>query len=270
MKTSDLIKENAALQETLTKENNEYYGNLVIYVRVMSLFRDEKKSEELLLEVLHDILDAQNQGISAEQYFGKNPKKIADEIIKQLPINLLDTLKIFLSSLGVYSIICILPALILPEEGLDIGQFIVNGVYWFLFVVFGLWISGIGLYRFKDKTFKLFFYLLLGLGVILGFTLGSYVSTPLKLNLNGNLGIFIIIFISVILLYLFYKETDKKLWSFFIPVLVTSAILGIIIRMDTFSDLLNTTEGKTGTMTVLVIILFLQYLLIFLNNRKLR
>ena len=153
MKTSDLIKENAALQETLTKENNEYYGNLVIYVRVMSLFRDEKKSEELLLEVLHDILDAQNQGISAEQYFGKNPKKIADEIIKQLPINLLDTLKIFLSSLGIYSVICILPALILPEEGLDIGQFIVNGVYWFLFVVFGLWISGIGLYRFKDKTF---------------------------------------------------------------------------------------------------------------------
>lgn len=43
MKTSDLIKENATLQETLTKENNEYYGNLVIYVRVMSLFRDEKK-----------------------------------------------------------------------------------------------------------------------------------------------------------------------------------------------------------------------------------
>ena len=108
MKTSELVKSNATLQESLTKENNEYYGNLVIYVRAMSLFRDEKKSEELLLEVLQDILDAQNQGISAEHYFGRNPKKIADEIIKQLPINLLDTLKIFLSSLGVYIIICIL------------------------------------------------------------------------------------------------------------------------------------------------------------------
>lgn len=270
MKTSELIKANATLQESLTKENNEYYGNLVIYVRVMSLFRDEKKSEELLLEVLQDILDAQNQGISAEHYFGKNPKNFADEIIKQLPVNLLDTLKIFLTSLGLYSIICILPELIFPDKGLDIGLFIVNGVYWILFVFFGLWILGIGLYRFKDKTSKLFFYLLLGVGVILGFTLGSYVSTPLKLNLNGNLGIFIIIFISSILLYLFYKETDKKLWSFFIPVLVTSAILGIIIRMETFSDLLNTTEGTIGIIIVLVIILFLQYLLVFLNNRDLR
>ncbi|MER2226437.1 MAG: hypothetical protein ABS916_05215 [Carnobacterium sp.] len=270
MKTSELIKANATLQESLTKENNEYYGNLVIYVRAMSLFRDEKKSEELLLEVLQDILDAQNQGVSAEHYFGRNPKKIADEIIKQLPINLLDILKIFLSSLGVYSIICILPALILPEKGLDIGRFTVIGIYWMLFSIFGLWILGINLYRFKNKLFKLFFLLLLGVGVTIGFTLGSYVSTPLKLNLNGNLGIFIIISISVILLYLFYKETDKKLWSFFIPVLVTSAILGIMVRLDTFSDLLHTKEGKTGTMTVLIIILFLQYLLIFLNNRKLR
>ena len=145
MKTSELVKSNATLQESLTKENNEYYGNLVIYVRAMSLFRDEKKSEELLLEVLQDILDAQNQGISAEHYFGRNPKKIADEIIKQLPINLLDTLKIFLSSLGVYIIICILPALILPEKELDIGRFTVIGIYWMLFSIFGLWILGINL-----------------------------------------------------------------------------------------------------------------------------
>ena len=53
----------------------------------MAVFRDVKKSEELLLEVLRDILDAQEQGFSAEDYLGENPNKVADEIIKQLPIN---------------------------------------------------------------------------------------------------------------------------------------------------------------------------------------
>ncbi|MGB7459654.1 MAG: hypothetical protein WA887_02130, partial [Carnobacterium jeotgali] len=85
MEKNELIETNASLQDSLTKENEKYYGNLLIYIRTMAVFRDVKKSEELLLEVLRDILDAQEQGFSAEEYFGENPKKVADEIIKQLP-----------------------------------------------------------------------------------------------------------------------------------------------------------------------------------------
>ena len=66
LKEKELIETNAVLQESLTKENEKYYGNLLIYIRIMAFFRDVKKSEELLLEVLRDILDAQEQGLSAE------------------------------------------------------------------------------------------------------------------------------------------------------------------------------------------------------------
>lgn len=270
MKTSELIKTNATLQESLTKENDKYYENLLIYVRIMALFRDEKKSEELLLEVLQDILDAQNQGISAETYFGENPKKTADEIIKQLPINFFDTVKIFLSSLGIYSIMCILPELIFPDDGLDIGRFVMSGLYWFILVIFALWLLGISLYRFKDKVAKVFLVALIGIGVAFGFVLNFYVSTPFKLDLNGILGILIIVSISGVLLRLFYKESNKKMWLPFVPILVISAILGILIRLETFSELLNLKEGKIALAIILGIMLFLQYLLIFLNSRKVK
>ena len=65
MKTNKIIERNAELQEHLTKENKKYYGNLLVYIRVMSLIRDEKKSEEMLLEILEDILEGQEHGQSA-------------------------------------------------------------------------------------------------------------------------------------------------------------------------------------------------------------
>lgn len=89
MQTSELIQINTTLQESLTKENEKYYGNLLVYVRGMALFRDEKKSEELLLEVLQDMLDAQDQGVSAEEYFGENPKKMLMKLLSNCPLTFL-------------------------------------------------------------------------------------------------------------------------------------------------------------------------------------
>lgn len=268
LEKNELIETNAVLQESLTKENEEYYGNLLIYIRIMAFFRDEKKSEELLLEVLRDILDAQEQGISAEEYFGKNPKKVADDIIKQLPINLLDTVKIILIALASYSIFSILPKIIFPDEDLDIGSLLIRGSYWTVMVIFALWLLGISLYRFKDKLSKLVLLLLVGLGVSVGFYISFLISTPLKVNLSGNLGIFTIILISGLVLYLFYKEKDKKIWAPFLPIVLTSAILGILTRIDIFSELLSSKEGKIGVGVILGILLILQYVFIYLTSKQ--
>ncbi|WP_353895194.1 hypothetical protein [Pediococcus pentosaceus] len=35
-----------------------------------------------MLEILHDLIDAQNNGQNAEDYFGKNPQTLADEILQ--------------------------------------------------------------------------------------------------------------------------------------------------------------------------------------------
>lgn len=268
LKEKELIETNAVLQESLTKENEKYYGNLLIYIRIMAFFRDVKKSEELLLEVLRDILDAQEQGLSAEEYFGENPKKVADDIIKQLPINLLDTVKIILIALASYSIFSILPKIIFPDESLDIGSLLIRGFYWAIMVIFALWLLGISLYRFKDKLSKLVLLLLVGLGVSVGFYISFLISTPLKVNLSGNLGIVTIILISGLILYLFYKEKDKKIWAPFLPIVLTSAILGILTRIDIFSELLSSKEGKIGVGVILGILLILQYVFIYLTSKQ--
>ncbi|WP_148229472.1 hypothetical protein [Carnobacterium sp. 17-4] len=268
LEKNELIETNAVLQESLTKENEKYYGNLLIYIRIMAFFRDVKKSEELLLEVLRDILDAQEQGISAEEYFGENPKKVADDIIKQLPINLLDTVKIILTALASYSIFSILSEIIFPDESLDIGSLLIRGFYWAIMVIFALWLLGISLYRFKDKLSKLVLLLLVGLGVSVGFYISFLISTPLKVNLSGNLGIVTIILISGLILYLFYKEKDKKIWAPFLPIVLTSAILGILTRIDIFSELLSSKEGKIGVGVILGILLILQYVFIYLTSKQ--
>lgn len=270
LKKNELVETNAVLQESLTKENDKYYGNLLIYIRIMAFFRDVKKSEELLLEVLRDILDAQEQGLTAEEYFGENPKKVADDIIKQLPINFLDTVKIFLTALASYSIFSVLPKLIFPDEGLDIGSLLIRGFYWAVLVIFALWLLGVSLYRFKDKLSKLVLILLIGLGVSFGFYISFLVSTSFKINLSGNLGIATIIIMSGIVLYLFYKEKDKKIWAPFLPIVVTSAVLGILTRIELFSELLSSKEGKIGVAVVLGILLLLQYVFIFLNSKQLK
>lgn len=269
MEKNELIEVNADLQESLTEENSKYYEKLIVYIRIMAFFRDEKKSEELLLEILRDILDGQEQGLSAEEYFGKNPKKIANEIIKQLPINLFDTIKIFLTALGVYSMFSILPELIFPSEGLDIGSLAIRGLYWSVIIIMALWFLGTSLYQSNNKKQNIVFILLVVVGVSVGFIINFSVSTVLKISLDGSLGILVITALVVALFYMYYKEKNKKLWTPFIPIVITSAILGILTRVAFFSELLSSKEGKLGVAIVLGISFFLQYVFIYLNSKQL-
>ncbi|MDR3157387.1 MAG: hypothetical protein LBT69_05700 [Lactobacillales bacterium] len=103
MKTKELIEQNNQLREQLTPENNTYYEEMLIYIRTGSFFRDEKESESILLEILQDILLAQKNGESATDYFGKNPKEIADEILVTLTPKKLskENIALFFEILGI-------------------------------------------------------------------------------------------------------------------------------------------------------------------------
>lgn len=72
-KEEKLIEKNNELREQLTPENKEYYEKVLIYLRTKSLFHDELEIENILIELLQDILEAQKNNESAEDYFGKNP-----------------------------------------------------------------------------------------------------------------------------------------------------------------------------------------------------
>ena len=270
MKTNKIIERNAELQEHLTKENKKYYGNLLVYIRVMSLIRDEKKSEEMLLEILEDILEGQAHGQSAEYYLGKNPKQVADNIIKELPINVIDTIKIIISSLGILCLLKLIPILVSFEEYIDIGNFLISGVYLVFLVIALLLFMGYCLYRYESKIMNIILSLFFGLGLVVFFLLSFQLNTGLQVRLSNNLGIFLILLALLIIFYLFNKTNEKQIWIPLIPPIVISAIAGIIIRINFFRTIINTSDGRIGLAIVLIIGLLLQYLLMWFIYRKLK
>jgi DNA-binding ferritin-like protein (Dps family)/uncharacterized membrane protein YidH (DUF202 family) len=79
-----IIAENNEKRELLSTDNKEYYENFLTYMR-SAFLKDERATEEVLLEMLDHLLLAQKDGKSAEAVFGKNPKELADDVIENLP-----------------------------------------------------------------------------------------------------------------------------------------------------------------------------------------
>ena len=60
MKAKQLIEENNRKREQLTPENEKYYGDMLIYIR-LQLSLSEQQSEEVLMEMLDHLLDGQRR-----------------------------------------------------------------------------------------------------------------------------------------------------------------------------------------------------------------
>jgi len=84
LNAEELIELNNEKRELLNEENEAYYSNLLIYIRLKSGI-SEQQTEELLMELLDHLLEAQEVGKSAEEVFGDDPKAYCDEMIGQLP-----------------------------------------------------------------------------------------------------------------------------------------------------------------------------------------
>nr|WP_279097879.1 hypothetical protein [Aerococcus urinaeequi] len=58
MAANELIQQNRLLQKKLNTENESYYGDLILYLRGKSIFKNDQVLEEKGLEILQDIIDA--------------------------------------------------------------------------------------------------------------------------------------------------------------------------------------------------------------------
>jgi DNA-binding ferritin-like protein (Dps family) len=73
MDSNDLIEINTEKRKQLNKQNEAYYDNMLVYIRT-HLTISEQQTEELLLEILDHLLEAQDHGKSAAQVFGDDPQ----------------------------------------------------------------------------------------------------------------------------------------------------------------------------------------------------
>jgi uncharacterized membrane-anchored protein len=84
MNAKKLVEENNRKRECLTPENEAYYDDLLIYIRLQFTL-SEQKSEEVLMELLDHLLEGQKAGKTAKDIFGDDPRGYADELIEHLP-----------------------------------------------------------------------------------------------------------------------------------------------------------------------------------------
>jgi uncharacterized membrane-anchored protein len=84
IEAKQLIEMNNKRRTELTPENEKYYSDFLIYIR-LQLFLSEQQSEEILMEILDHLIEGQNEGKSAREIFGDDPKAFADKLIEQIP-----------------------------------------------------------------------------------------------------------------------------------------------------------------------------------------
>lgn len=84
MKAKAIIELNNDKRKELTPENLKYYEDMLVYIR-LSYTKSEQETEEILLELLEHLLEAQGEGKSAREVFGEDPRQYADQIVGEIP-----------------------------------------------------------------------------------------------------------------------------------------------------------------------------------------
>lgn len=253
MNSDNLIKANNLLRKKLTSENQKYYEDLLTYIRGKSTFNREKDVEQLLLEILHDLIDAQNNGQNAEDYFGNNPQTLADEILQTLPKSFFETFKLACYILIGYVLLFATPNIVLPTSNLDFGKLIILGTISFVFSLVVLWLIGQETYQ-KNKLIKLTSYVL-GTITFAGIVIGSvFLKTPLAISLPGWYGIGTILVLLTIATMIYTAERKRLPFLIIVYIfIVIDSLLGIGTRIPGLSVFLNQPIPKSTALWVLVI-----------------
>lgn len=119
-----LSEQNNYLRKKLTPGNRKYYEKLLLYLRAKG--KNEVVTEEILLEILQDMLEAQAEGKTAQQYFGADPKGAADELLTEINVDKQTNLKEKLS-LSVF-IFCLLTLLAFMHTEINFIEYTIEMV----------------------------------------------------------------------------------------------------------------------------------------------
>ena len=69
----------------LRPSNRAYFEEITVYMGLKSFLVDSQALEETLYNMVCDLKAAEADGASAEEYFGKNPQKMVDQILRDTP-----------------------------------------------------------------------------------------------------------------------------------------------------------------------------------------
>ncbi|WP_125707626.1 hypothetical protein [Lacticaseibacillus porcinae] len=243
MNEAELMQENQNRSQLLNKQNAEFYGNIVVYLRMRGKLKNNVQMETDLLDLLNDLLDAQANGQSAADYFGTAPAGVAKEMLQALPNDWHKIRRVALTGAGFYALLLCLPSLIIPSEPVDIGKLLIGLVGIGIFILALSWgLSRIVFAKHQWLAAGIIIVLCGGAGALIPMSFVS-LNTPLKLTLSNPVAFIVIGACLLAAAFQFYVDRQKFR---FLPIAVTFlfvevilGILGILVRVPMTATWLN-------------------------------
>jgi len=220
------------LRKQLNVENRAFYEEFESYLLRKNFLTEDDSVASMLADLLQDLILAQQEGLSAREYFGVNPQEIADDMLKNVePATVKSAFyKLKFMMMNGYFLILLL----LSRENEVIGIF--EGVIFFAVpTLLGVGIFGAIIFDKEYSSSKLkkklkitmlaivMATLVVGSGVIIGMELipnsGIVVASEIRLLLIP------VVFLWVVAVMA--KKKDKKERILSIPMLVMSLGFGI-------------------------------------------
>lgn len=90
------------LKKVLGPADQDYFEKLRGYMGMSSLLKDEKAINQQLYQMHLDFMNAQEDGLSAEEFFGNDPKAMADQLLEEIPRT---SFKTFFQYVGIVAVI---------------------------------------------------------------------------------------------------------------------------------------------------------------------
>ena len=85
MKSAMYFEETQALMQTFSQEDQDYFQDLWDYFNFAGFLYEEKTLREQVYNLAVDFSQAGADGLTAKDYFGLDPKGMADQIIENMP-----------------------------------------------------------------------------------------------------------------------------------------------------------------------------------------
>lgn len=239
MTIKEYIETTKILVLQMSEENQDYFDKLQSYVLLATLLRDEKSIREQIYNMAVDLREAEQDGLTAEGFFGKDAKKMADAIIAHSPAIQLRALSRIILMVGL-----ILSFYQILEDFSNYPVLILSPVLYLLDFLLG----SLAVYLiFKCLSCMIysrrpwFWGGLIGIVVVSVFTLvqflGSWLGATWTLAVASPWDVLLVVFISF--LYLIGTATDRTFWAFIYPILSFIAV-GILKRFFVGIDPANT------------------------------
>lgn len=253
---------------SLKPENRDFFEKIQEYMIFSSFFRDEIAIRQLILQLALDLKAAEADGVSAVEYFGDNPKKMIDNVIREAKV---DT-RISQISLFTIFIGAICYCHFLSDFSSD-GLVTINVFEYLSSVVFGFVVMAVFLTFYKQSIYgltlrkdKLVSYLTIVVIAALIIAL-VYLLDRLRMVFVGPIYTFStlvsIVIASILVIGGLFLVTRRKLFRVFIPVIVGYFLAGILALV------INTAGIQHNVLQFAPIIVIWLSLLVFLIMSRL-